>query len=206
MAVALLTNGQPVSIEGYTDSKGSQSRNMDLSQRRAESVRTYLISRGLPADQVVAKGMGPDRPIADNSSAEGRANNRRVEIVVAEVCDPAELNTRRALSPSVVEKVETVETVESAPTRTPFLKQVYRRYTARWRRRQRRRAQLLLRLCAVSVPVPADHADGVHTVFPSLGRHAAVARAGHPAAGGDAARLRPRRGAGRAARGLASWR
>jgi len=85
VAVALLTNGRPVSIEGYTDSKGSQSRNIDLSQRRAESVRTYLISRGLQSDRVVAKGMGPDRPIADNTSAEGRANNRRVEIVVAKV-------------------------------------------------------------------------------------------------------------------------
>ncbi|HSY39949.1 MAG TPA: OmpA family protein [Polyangia bacterium] len=85
VAVALLTNGRPVSIEGYTDSKGSQSRNIDLSQRRAESVRTYLISRGLPSDRVVAKGMGPDRPIADNTSAEGRANNRRVEIVVAKI-------------------------------------------------------------------------------------------------------------------------
>ena len=85
VAVALLTNGRPVSIEGYTDSKGSQSRNIDLSQRRAESVRTYLISRGLQSDRVVAKGMGPDRPIADNTSAEGRANNRRVEIVVAKL-------------------------------------------------------------------------------------------------------------------------
>ncbi len=85
VAVALLTNGRPVSIEGYTDSKGSQSRNIDLSQRRAESVRSYLITRGLPADRVVAKGMGPDRPIADNTSAEGRANNRRVEIVVAKI-------------------------------------------------------------------------------------------------------------------------
>ncbi len=83
VAVALIANGQPVGIEGYTDSRGSQSRNMDLSQRRAESVRSYLIARGLSADQVVAKGMGSDRPIADNSSAEGRANNRRVEIVVA---------------------------------------------------------------------------------------------------------------------------
>jgi len=83
VAVALIANAKPVGIEGYTDSKGSLSRNMDLSQRRAEAVRSYLISRGFPADQVVAKGMGPDRPIADNSSAEGRANNRRVEIVVA---------------------------------------------------------------------------------------------------------------------------
>ena len=85
VAVALLTNGRPVSIEGYTDSKGSQSRNIELSQRRAEAVRSYLVSKGLPADRVVAKGMGPDRPIADNASAEGRANNRRVEIVVAKV-------------------------------------------------------------------------------------------------------------------------
>lgn len=85
VAVALIANGKPVSIEGYTDSKGSRSRNLDLSQRRAESVRSYLISRGFPANQVVAKGMGPDRPIADNSSAEGRANNRRVEIVVAKL-------------------------------------------------------------------------------------------------------------------------
>ena len=85
VALALIATGKPVSIEGYTDSKGSRSRNMDLSQRRAESVRSYLISRGFPANQVVAKGMGPDRPIADNSSSEGRANNRRVEIVVAKL-------------------------------------------------------------------------------------------------------------------------
>jgi outer membrane protein OmpA-like peptidoglycan-associated protein len=85
VAAALIATGKPVSIEGYTDSKGSRSSNMDLSQRRAESVRSYLISRGFPANQVVAKGMGPDRPIAENSSAEGRANNRRVEIVVAKL-------------------------------------------------------------------------------------------------------------------------
>src|SRR6202012_5364736 len=57
VAVALIANAKPVGIEGYTDSKGSLSRNMDLSQRRAESVRAYLIARGFPADQVVAKGM-----------------------------------------------------------------------------------------------------------------------------------------------------
>jgi outer membrane protein OmpA-like peptidoglycan-associated protein len=82
VAVALIANGQPVGIEGYTDSRGSQTRNLDLSQRRADSVRSYLIGRGFPSDQAVAIGMGADRPIADNASAEGRANNRRVEIVV----------------------------------------------------------------------------------------------------------------------------
>jgi len=89
VAAALIANKQPVGVEGYTDSRGSQSRNMDLSQHRAEAVRTYLISRGLPAEQVVAKGMGPDRPIADNSSAEGRANNRRVEIVISKAAASA---------------------------------------------------------------------------------------------------------------------
>jgi outer membrane protein OmpA-like peptidoglycan-associated protein len=83
VATALISKGQTVVVEGYTDSKGSQSRNRDLSQQRADSVRSYLVSRGFPAEKIVAKGMGPDRPVAENTSAEGRANNRRVEIVVA---------------------------------------------------------------------------------------------------------------------------
>jgi outer membrane protein OmpA-like peptidoglycan-associated protein len=83
VAAALVAKGKEVVIEGYTDSTGSQAINMNLSQRRAESVRSYLISRGFPADKIVAHGMGPDRPIAENTSSEGRANNRRVEIVIA---------------------------------------------------------------------------------------------------------------------------
>jgi outer membrane protein OmpA-like peptidoglycan-associated protein len=69
-------------VEGHTDSQGGQSFNQDLSQHRAESVRDYLVSRGMARDRVTAQGFGPSRAIADNSSAEGRANNRRVEIVV----------------------------------------------------------------------------------------------------------------------------
>jgi len=72
-----------VVVEGHTDSRGSDSYNMDLSQRRADAVRSYLVSQGLSADLTRAEGMGKDRPIADNTSAEGRANNRRVEIVLA---------------------------------------------------------------------------------------------------------------------------
>jgi len=83
VADALVAKGNDVVVEGYTDSKGSQSKNMDLSQRRAESVRTYLVSRGFPSEKIQARGMGPDRPVADNTSAEGRANNRRVEIIIA---------------------------------------------------------------------------------------------------------------------------
>jgi outer membrane protein OmpA-like peptidoglycan-associated protein len=69
-------------VEGHTDSLGSASANQELSQNRARSVRDYLVSRGLPSERVTAVGYGPDRPIADNKSAEGRANNRRVEIIV----------------------------------------------------------------------------------------------------------------------------
>lgn len=70
-------------VEGYTDSQGALAMNNELSQKRAESVRTYLISRGISADRITAKGMGPASPIADNASPEGRANNRRVEIIVS---------------------------------------------------------------------------------------------------------------------------
>lgn len=69
-------------VEGHTDSQGSAAFNQDLSQKRAESVRAYLVTHGIASDRVTAQGFGPTRPIADNASAEGRANNRRVEIVV----------------------------------------------------------------------------------------------------------------------------
>lgn len=69
-------------VEGHTDSQGGEAYNQDLSQRRAQTVRDYLVSRGVAADRATAQGFGPSRPIADNKSTEGRANNRRVEIVV----------------------------------------------------------------------------------------------------------------------------
>ena len=69
-------------VEGHTDSQGKADMNQELSQKRAESVRTYLVSRGIAADRITAQGFGATRSIADNASPEGRANNRRVEIVV----------------------------------------------------------------------------------------------------------------------------
>lgn len=80
-----LTKEDPLSrmvVEGHTDSQGSAANNESLSQRRAQSVRDYLVSRGIAADRITATGLASTRPIADNSSPEGRANNRRVEIVV----------------------------------------------------------------------------------------------------------------------------
>lgn len=69
-------------VEGHTDSQGSQSLNETLSQARADSVRTFLISRGVAADRITAVGLAFSRPIGDNKTPEGRANNRRVEIIV----------------------------------------------------------------------------------------------------------------------------
>ncbi len=71
-----------ITVEGYTDSRGSDESNQILSQQRADSVRDFLVSHGVPGDQIDARGLGPNRPVASNKSAEGRADNRRVEIVV----------------------------------------------------------------------------------------------------------------------------
>jgi outer membrane protein OmpA-like peptidoglycan-associated protein len=71
-----------ITVEGHTDSQGGASFNQDLSQRRAQSVRDYLVTRGMAPDRITSQGFGLTRPIADNGTAEGRADNRRVEIVV----------------------------------------------------------------------------------------------------------------------------
>jgi outer membrane protein OmpA-like peptidoglycan-associated protein len=82
IATALKGKEQPITVYGYTDNVGTVDNNMVLSQHRADSVRSYLISKGLPQDLLSAQGKGPDSPISDNTSIEGRAQNRRVEIVV----------------------------------------------------------------------------------------------------------------------------
>jgi len=74
--------GASVLIEGHTDSQGSANLNQVLSQRRAEAVRDALIQQGVDGGRLRAVGLGKDRPVADNGSAEGRARNRRVEVVV----------------------------------------------------------------------------------------------------------------------------
>ncbi len=73
-----------VEIDGHTDGKGSEPYNLKLSERRAASVRQYLIGRGVEADRMSAKGFGKTMPIADNNTDEGREINRRVELKVTE--------------------------------------------------------------------------------------------------------------------------
>lgn len=71
-------------IEGYTDSVGGDSYNQDLSDRRAQAVRDALVQRGVDSSRITARGYGKAYPVADNASPEGRAMNRRVEIVIAD--------------------------------------------------------------------------------------------------------------------------
>ena len=72
-------------VEGHTDSQGSANSNMELSQKRAQTVRDYLVMRGVPDNIISANGVGQSRPVADNKTADGRSNNRRVEIIVQPV-------------------------------------------------------------------------------------------------------------------------
>jgi outer membrane protein OmpA-like peptidoglycan-associated protein len=73
-----------VEVQGHTDNKGARAGNLLLSQRRAEAVVKALIKRGVAEDRLLARGYGPDRPIAANLTTEGRAKNRRVEIKILE--------------------------------------------------------------------------------------------------------------------------
>ena len=68
-----------VQIEGHTDSTGSAKINKKLSKERAESVRAYLMKKGIEDKRMVAVGFGPDKPIADNATPDGQEANRRVE-------------------------------------------------------------------------------------------------------------------------------
>jgi len=70
-------------VEGHTDSQGSDKTNQPLSLNRASAVHDYLVSKGVAAEKISAVGMGSTKPLTDNKTAENRANNRRVEIVIS---------------------------------------------------------------------------------------------------------------------------
>lgn len=72
-----------VIIEGHTDSVGSESANFQLSQRRADAVKTFLLNQGVAGNRIVATGKGEGSPVADNETANGRQLNRRVEVIIA---------------------------------------------------------------------------------------------------------------------------
>jgi outer membrane protein OmpA-like peptidoglycan-associated protein len=81
--VLALNPGLKLDIEGYTDNVGGDEHNRSLSEKRAAAVRDYLVEQGIPAASISATGMGKESPVAPNDSPDGRAKNRRVEIVVS---------------------------------------------------------------------------------------------------------------------------
>ncbi|MBN2802279.1 MAG: OmpA family protein [Deltaproteobacteria bacterium] len=68
-----------IEVSGHTDNKGNAAKNMELSQKRADAVKDYLVSKGIEEDRIIAVGYGQDKPIASNDTEEGRALNRRTE-------------------------------------------------------------------------------------------------------------------------------
>jgi outer membrane protein OmpA-like peptidoglycan-associated protein len=69
-------------VEGHTDSTGTDEYNQKLSERRAEAVASYLSENNIPSGNITSRGFGKDNPVATNDTAEGRQQNRRVEMVV----------------------------------------------------------------------------------------------------------------------------
>ncbi len=85
LAQGLVSNpGETVQVLGFTDSTGSDAINYPLSTNRAQTVKNFLVSRGVPAQRIAVQGLGPTQPVASNATAAGRAMNRRVEIYVAQ--------------------------------------------------------------------------------------------------------------------------
>jgi outer membrane protein OmpA-like peptidoglycan-associated protein len=91
VASALKTDPQSnnVIVEGYTDDRGTDAYNAALSMRRAQSVADFLESEGIPKDRVTTEGLGPQNPVSQAQTPEGRALNRRVEITIRPAGQPA---------------------------------------------------------------------------------------------------------------------
>jgi len=84
-AIAALPRGvRRLAIDGHTDSQGEDEANLRLSYRRAQAVTEYLLTRGVPAGKLVARGFGETKPVSDNDTLEGRQDNRRVEVWIVE--------------------------------------------------------------------------------------------------------------------------
>ncbi|MBX3187035.1 MAG: DUF4398 and OmpA-like domain-containing protein [Labilithrix sp.] len=84
VAAALKDDPRSIMIAGHSDSKGKDDANMTLSQKRAEAVKAFLTSHGVAPERVQAQGMGATQPVGSNETNEGRANNRRVEVILLE--------------------------------------------------------------------------------------------------------------------------
>ncbi|MDR2214315.1 MAG: OmpA family protein, partial [Nevskiaceae bacterium] len=84
-------NQTVIEVAGHTDSTGTRAYNQQLSERRAQSVADHLVAQGVARNRIITVGAGMDHPVASNSTVEGRAQNRRVEITIV----PVETNASR---------------------------------------------------------------------------------------------------------------
>ncbi len=82
MKSSMVAEGLTVGVYGHTDNVGSEDKNQILSEQRAGSVKSYLVSKGIPEARITVKGYGSTKPVADNTTAGGKATNRRVQIVL----------------------------------------------------------------------------------------------------------------------------
>jgi OmpA-OmpF porin, OOP family len=85
LIVARACSGLKIEVGGHTDSQGKRRNNVNLSKKRADAVRDYLVELGLSPDLLTAVGFGPDRPVASNRTSSGRDRNRRIEFRVSRV-------------------------------------------------------------------------------------------------------------------------
>ena len=102
-------------IDGYTDSTGTAQRNEVLSEQRAASVRDFLLSQGVSANNVIARGFGEENPIASNETASGRKMNRRVELVMSGTAIGMNTAPGNSVSPTVTQQPSAIGTPATAP-------------------------------------------------------------------------------------------
>lgn len=105
-----------IEVQGHTDNVGNYKFNVDLSERRAQAVRDYLIKKGVPATSLTAHGYGPDKPIADNKTKAGRAQNRRVEFDITFEEITYELINDRVQPADTVTTAQPTDTTATAAT------------------------------------------------------------------------------------------
>ncbi|MGI4870326.1 MAG: OmpA family protein [Janthinobacterium lividum] len=108
-----------LSIAGHTDSKGADDYNLRLSYERAASARTYMLSKGIPADRIEARGYGETKPVADNATAAGQALNRRVDFDPYLTGEANAAETKYGPAPTVAELLKQGRTAPASKAPTP---------------------------------------------------------------------------------------
>jgi len=89
VVAAIKSDPRPMMIVGHTDSMGSEDTNRQLSYKRAEAVRNYIVTHGVREERIQVRGVGASQPISENTTPDGRANNRRVEIIFESSTEPS---------------------------------------------------------------------------------------------------------------------